>query len=62
MVSSCAKGGLDWILVKISSWKGLSSIGPGYPREVVELPSLEVVKRCVDVAPGDIKEWWTWQW
>jgi len=29
LASSCARGGLDWILVKISSLKGLSSIGTG---------------------------------
>ena len=29
--SSCARGGLDWILGKISSLKGLSSIGTGCP-------------------------------
>ncbi|GAB0183417.1 hypothetical protein GRJ2_000807000 [Grus japonensis] len=47
MASSCARGGLDWILGKISSPKRLSSIGTGCP--VVESPSLEVFKRHVDV-------------
>ncbi|GAB0203292.1 hypothetical protein GRJ2_002794800 [Grus japonensis] len=31
MASSCARGGLGWILGKISSPKGLSSIGPDCP-------------------------------
>ncbi|KAK4828860.1 hypothetical protein QYF61_000988 [Mycteria americana] len=31
MASSCARGGLDWILGNISSPKGLSSIGRGCP-------------------------------
>ena len=31
MASSCATGGLDWISGKISSLKGLSSIGTGCP-------------------------------
>ncbi|KAK4815771.1 hypothetical protein QYF61_007189 [Mycteria americana] len=31
MASSCARGGLDWILGNFSSLKGLSSIGTGCP-------------------------------
>ncbi|KAK4816806.1 hypothetical protein QYF61_023493 [Mycteria americana] len=31
MASSCARGGLDWILGNFTSLKGLSSIGPGCP-------------------------------
>jgi len=31
MASSCVRGDLDWILGKISSPKGLSSVGTGCP-------------------------------
>jgi len=50
MASGCTRGGLDWILGKIPSPKGLSSVR--LPREVAESPSLEVFKRRVDVAKG----------
>jgi len=31
MASSCTRGGLDWILGNISSLRGLSSTGTGFP-------------------------------
>lgn len=42
--SGCARGGLDWILGKISSWKGLSSSKMGCLKEVVEPVFLEVFR------------------
>ncbi|KAK4824443.1 hypothetical protein QYF61_015758 [Mycteria americana] len=36
----------------IKYWKRL-------PREVVELPSLEVFKRCLDEVPMDMVQWWS---
>jgi len=56
MASRYTRGGLDWVLGKISSlivlnhWNRL-------PSEVVELLSLEVFKRCVDVALKDVVQW-----
>ena len=45
MASSCARGGLDWILGKICVAKHSKRL----PKEVVESPSLEVFKRHVGV-------------
>jgi len=54
MASSCVRGDLDWILGKISLLKEWSGIGIGFPREVVESPSLEAFKKFVDVALQDM--------
>lgn len=54
VVSSCIRGVLDWRSGKISSQEGLPGTGTDFPRKVVELPSLEIFNRCVDVAH--------WQW
>lgn len=53
MASICIRGGLEWILEKISSRKCCQA-WELLPREVIESPVLEVFKRHVDVAPGDI--------
>lgn len=50
MASSHARGSLDWILGKFSSWKELAQAA----RAVEESPSLQVVKECGDVALGDV--------
>lgn len=44
--SSCARGGLDWILGKIPSWKEWSGTGPGHGG--ITIPG--DVKKCVNVA------------
>jgi len=54
MASSCVRGGLDYVLGKISLLKEWSDIGTGCPGEVVEFPSLEVFRKCVDVALQDM--------
>jgi len=54
MASSCVRGGLDWVLGKVYSPKRVTKCWKRLPREVVEAPSLEVFKRCVDLALRDM--------
>ncbi|GAB0189030.1 hypothetical protein GRJ2_001368300 [Grus japonensis] len=44
----------DLIALYNSQKGGCSQVGVGLPREVVESPSLEVFKRCIDVVLGDM--------
>lgn len=52
MGSSCIRAGSGWTLGRISSQKGLSKHWNRFPREVVELPSLEGSKERLAVALG----------
>lgn len=54
MDSDCA-GGLDWGSERIPSWRG------GWrwyrlPWELVELPFLEMFKRCAEVTLGEVAQ------
>lgn len=44
---NCSIRGLDYLVVKMSLLKSLSSTGTGCPGKVVDSPSLEKFKRCV---------------
>lgn len=57
--SGCTRGSLSWILVEMSSLKGCSGLGTGCPGQW-ESPPLEVSKKHMDVALGDMVWWWTW--
>ena len=54
MPSSCTRGGSGWILGNISSQKGAVKQWHRLLSEVVESPSLEVFKKCVDVTLKDV--------
>lgn len=50
VASSCAREDLDWVLGKISLWKGLSNIGMGSPVKWWSHQPQEVFKSHVEVA------------
>lgn len=51
ITSSSARRGFEWILEKISSWKGWPGIGTGC---LDGAKSLELLKKCVDWALQDV--------
>ena len=54
MALSYTRVGLGQILGNTSLQKGLLTTGIRLPREVVESPSLDVLKNHLDVVPGDM--------
>ena len=53
MASSCTRGDSGWILGKIYSQERVMRHWYRLPREGMESPSLEAVKKCGDVALRD---------
>jgi len=54
MASSCARGGLGWILGKSSSPKALLSTGTGCPGKWLSHHPWRYLKHSVDVALSDM--------
>ena len=54
MALSCTRGGSGWILGNICSLKECTVHWHRMPREVVELPFLEVFMKCGDVTQRDV--------
>lgn len=50
MTQSSDRGGLGWILERVSSNQGSGSALGGLPREAVTAPSLPEFKQCLDNA------------
>lgn len=55
------QGRSEWMLLRILFPGRVIRHWHRQPKKVVEPLSLDVIKRCVDVALRDLVEWWTWQ-
>ena len=54
MASGCTRRGSGWILRKIFFFRRVVRHWNGLPMEVMETPSLEMFKKCLDVVLRDV--------